>query len=168
MRRKERNFFRKRCGAPCVHRSLVQKSLRWTRCVHSCVQMCTLAFVCVCVPETAERWRKWRQSWLGISAYASSDCVWCWRWKAVEVWAWAWVQVFASFSDCLPRAVEGLLLCPCYGWLQRARCFPVVPQKQQCSRTGVVPVRAERANICLSQKKKKKKILMKVHIDAIN
>lgn len=42
-----------------VHQSLVRKSLWWTVCVHFCVQMCTLAFVCVL--KRAEWRRQWRE-----------------------------------------------------------------------------------------------------------
>ncbi len=53
-----------------------------------------------------------------------------------------WVQVLASLSQCGGTAMSLL-------WVSAAS---VTSEKQQHSEAGMVPIRREQANICLSQK----------------
>lgn len=141
-------FFWKRWGMQwCTEVSVVD----WCECV------CISTYKCVHL--YLSMWaRKCRQSWLGISA--SSDCAGDereWRWRC----GCRCLNLYLRVSRC---SVEGPLR-PYYGWLQRAQRSL---KNISAAEPALCQLRWSEETYASLSKKKRKKILMKVHIDAIN
>lgn len=117
--------------------------------------LCTNVYTCncVCVLKRSERFRKGREggraSWLGISVF----CFLCLG-LVLEMKGSGGGGVGAGgcnlyLSVSLHSKGTGVSLL----WVSATSCIvPVTSQKQQRRKTGIVPIRMEQANICLSQK----------------
>lgn len=75
-----------------------------------------------------------------------------------------WVQVLESLSECLSTQWRDCLV-PIMGEHGELNSPSHLSKTAVQHETSVVPIRMEQANICLCERKK---ILIKVHIDAIN
>ncbi len=136
-----------------VWRSLLHlfiRALRGSLCGGLCVCKCVHMYLCVCA-KGAERWRRSRELIRNLCL-----CFLCLGCGAADESEWRW----RCGCRCLHLylSVEGLL-CPYYGWVRRAsplkNSSTVMPA--WCQLGG-----SEQTYASL------RKILMKVHIDAIN